>query len=335
MSQKIHYLERELYDLVKKDKAIFDYLHEGSLDGIWYWDLENCENEWMSPRFWEILGYSSEEKQHLVSEWKDIIDPDDLQVAIENFKKHCEDPNHRYDQVVRYLHKDGSSVWVRCRGTAIRDSSGKPVRMLGAHTDLTKLILAERKISEQQAELERLNHELKKLVITDELTQLHNRRFFDEQLESLVNRSFRDNQPLSLIMIDVDNFKQYNDMFGHSYGDDILKAVSSILSEFTRETDVLARIGGEEFAVILPACNKSESIVACQRVRTAFHAYQWDKQEVTVSFGITTISGYESLSNSPSPWGNIMIDADKALYYSKQNGRDQLNHFDDICWANT
>lgn len=330
MSREIHYLERELYDLVKKDRSIFDYLHEGSLDGIWYWDLENFENEWMSPRFWELLGYSPEEKQHLVSEWKDIIDPDDLIVATENFKKHCEDPNHPYDQIVRYKHKDGSSVWVRCRGIAIRDASGKPIRMLGAHTDITKLILAERKISEQQAELTRLNNELKALVVTDPLTKLHNRRFFDEQLESLVKSALRAGQPLSLIMLDVDNFKHYNDSYGHAFGDSILKAMGLILSECTRETDVVARIGGDEFAIILPVCNKSESIIACQRIRAAFRAYPWEKGNVTLSCGITTISGCEDFRKTPSPWSNVIIEADKALYYSKQNGRDQLNHFEDI-----
>ncbi len=132
-----HYLKEELYSLLKKNDSIFEFLQAGSLDGIWYWNLEKQADEWMSPRFWELLGFNPTEKKHLASEWQHRIFPEDLQVAIDNFNKHCADPNHPYDQVVRYRHKDGSTVWVRCRGIAIRDKTGKPIRMLGAHTDLT------------------------------------------------------------------------------------------------------------------------------------------------------------------------------------------------------
>ncbi len=133
-----HYLKNELYALIREDESIFEFIQKGFLDGIWYWDLLKPENEWMSPRFWEIFGYDPEEMPHSPDAWQDIINQDDLKVAIENFNKHCEDPNHPYDQIVRYRHKDGSIVWIRCRGIAIRDDSGKPLRMLGAHTDITK-----------------------------------------------------------------------------------------------------------------------------------------------------------------------------------------------------
>ncbi len=138
MSEEKHYLETELYSLIKKEPAIFEFLQNGSLDGMWYWDLEKKENEWMSPRFWEVLGYDPADKDHLSSEWQDLVHPDDLKLAINNFNHHCNDPNYPYDQVVRYRHLDGHTVWVRCRGMAIRDSGGKPLRMLGAHTDLTQ-----------------------------------------------------------------------------------------------------------------------------------------------------------------------------------------------------
>jgi PAS domain S-box-containing protein len=128
MNVESHYLKKELYEQIQKDVSVFEFLQNGSLDGIWYWDLENPENEWMSDRFWTILGYDPAEKKHLASEWQGLIHPDDLQVAFSNFKKHCEDPNHPYDQVVRYQHKDGSTVWIRCRGIAIRDTTGKPIR---------------------------------------------------------------------------------------------------------------------------------------------------------------------------------------------------------------
>lgn len=142
MTEK-HYLENELEHLVSSDISMWHFLQKGSLDGIWYWDLENPENEYMSPQFWEVLGHDPATKKHDPVEWQDIIFQDDLAIALDNFNKHCEDPTCPYDQVVRYRHKDGSTVWVRCRGIAVRDSNGKPIRMLGAHNDLTAVKEAE------------------------------------------------------------------------------------------------------------------------------------------------------------------------------------------------
>lgn len=149
----MHYLQRELYDLVKADSDVFEFLQLGSLDGIWYWDLENPEAEWMSPEFWRLFGVDPATKDHLAAEWQDIIDPDDLALALKNFEQHLADPNHPYDQIVRYRHADGHQVTVRCRGLAIRDETGKPIRMLGAHNDLTAL-------KQREARLRAINDEL-------------------------------------------------------------------------------------------------------------------------------------------------------------------------------
>ncbi|MBK8808587.1 MAG: PAS domain S-box protein [Bacteroidales bacterium] len=159
MKDKIenNYLKHELYELIKKDESIFDFIQDSSLDGLWFWDLENPDNEWMNARFWIVLGYNPDEMPHKSSAWQDIINKDDLQVAIDNFTKHCEDPTHSYDQIVRYTHKNGSTVWIRCRGMAIRDVNGKPIRMLGAHHDITankktefELIKAKEKAEENE-----------------------------------------------------------------------------------------------------------------------------------------------------------------------------------------
>lgn len=137
------YLKKELYELIRTDETIFDFIQESSLDGLWYWDLEDTENEWMNAKFWTVLGYNPEEMPHKSTAWQNIINPDDLKLATENFIQHCKDPNHPYDQIVRYTHKDGSTVWIRCRGLAIRDKDGKPIRMLGAHHDITDIIKSE------------------------------------------------------------------------------------------------------------------------------------------------------------------------------------------------
>lgn len=110
----------------------------------------------MSPKFWETLGYDPAEKNHLASEWQDIIDQDDLKLSGENLRRHLEDPDYPYDQIVRYRHKNGSTVWIRCRGMAIRDEKGKPLRMLGAHTDITELKVTEEELRRVSSEFEKV-----------------------------------------------------------------------------------------------------------------------------------------------------------------------------------
>ena len=175
-SEDDHYLKKELYALIRRDSSIFEFLQQYSLDGLWYWDLETPENEWLSPEFWELLGYDPAEKKHLASEWQNLIHPEDLKDALRNVEAHCKDPSHLYDQVVRYRHKDGSTVWVRCRGVAIRNRSGSPVRLLGAHNDLTQLKAAEdvlrqghvqleQRVKERTAELAETNERLRADII--------------------------------------------------------------------------------------------------------------------------------------------------------------------------
>ena len=153
MPQDDHYLKKELYELVRSDPAIFEFLQAGSLDGIWYWDVERQDQEWMSPRFKELFGYRDEEIPNTSEWWQANIFPADRDVALDNFGKHLADPSHPYDQIVRYRHRDGGTVWVRCRGLAVRNERGEPIRLLGCHTDVTALKRAEEDLRHQAAEL--------------------------------------------------------------------------------------------------------------------------------------------------------------------------------------
>lgn len=170
-----HYLQAELYRRVAEDRELFDFFESASLDGVWYWDLEKPEQEWMSPRFWEVLGYDPAERKHLASEWQDLIHPEDLAPTLENFRRHKADPKHPYDQMVRYRRPDGEWTVVRCRGLIIRDDSGKPIRMLGCHTDVTALHRAQHEltaaneylesaVAERTRELEQRNRQLERFA---------------------------------------------------------------------------------------------------------------------------------------------------------------------------
>ncbi len=135
-----HYLLDELQEKLRTDSSIWDFLRVSCLDGMWYWDLENPEHEWMSPEFWELFGCDPATKEHAPESWFDIIHPEDKVIAVKNFNKHLADPDFPYDQVVRYRHAEGHMIWVRCRGLAVRDEEGRGIRMLGAHTDLTGFV---------------------------------------------------------------------------------------------------------------------------------------------------------------------------------------------------
>lgn len=209
MNMTENYLKKELYDLIQSEQSIFEFIQSGSLDGIWYWDLEQPENEWMSPKFWETLGYNPEEKKHLSSEWQDIINQEDLKLATENFYKHCHDPSHPYDQIVRYQHKDGSTVWIRCRGLAIRDESGKAKRMLGAHTDITDLKNIQNELSRLTTEYEKVFHGTQDAIFL--LKVLPNNRFL------YVRNNLAHQSKTGLKLTDIRN-KTPEDLLGEEVG---------------------------------------------------------------------------------------------------------------------
>lgn len=170
--QPDHDLRAELYAQVRDNPRIFDFLQAGSLDGLWYRDLERPDRMWMNARFWQVLGYDPAARAHTAQAWQDVLWPEDLAVAKENLERHLVDPEHPYDQVVRYRHADGSTVWIRCRGIALRDGAGRPQRMLGAHTDVTALALAdelrlrEALLQQGVARMRRLADRLPQLVWT-------------------------------------------------------------------------------------------------------------------------------------------------------------------------
>ncbi|MDB1122654.1 sensor domain-containing diguanylate cyclase [Vibrio algarum] len=316
-----HYLEKELQDMLATDPTIFQFLQTNCLDGVFFWDLDNQEHKWMSDNFWKVFGYDPTSKQHKLSDWREVINQEDMEQALQNFKLHCEDPTHPYDQIVRYQHQDGSTVWVRCRGIALRDKNGKPIRILGAHTDITKL-------KETEETLKAKNEELKNLARHDYHTSLYNRFAFAEIFEQQLLIAAREHMPISLAMVDVDNFKAINDSLGHIEGDKILLDIAKTLKKIARDSDVIGRFGGDEFIVLMFNTNHREAELAGERLRMAVEEFvATGSDPVTVSIGIATF-GEKSIAGidlSPAEiYDKMLGTADKALYRAKNNGRNQV-----------
>jgi diguanylate cyclase len=167
----------------------------------------------------------------------------------------------------------------------------------------------------KQQELLQLNVELEALSVTDALTGLFNRRFYDKELDSQVAQYQRTQQKFALILIDIDFFKSINDMHGHEMGDTVLQVVSKQLKSHLRKIDTLARIGGEEFAIILPNCNVEAAMTAAERQRKSLEEFDELPFKVTASFGVTSVLDDDSKTS-------IYNRADHALYLSKNNGRN-------------
>ena len=185
-------------------------------------------------------------------------------------------------------------------------------------------------LQKQSEELHILNEEFRRLSITDALTELFNRRYFEEALKTELGVSKRYGDTNSLIMIDIDNFKVINDTYGHEIGDKVIKEVARVMKKRLRNTDLLCRVGGEEFAAL---CKRTEKPAAIELAEVLRHAIDQLKIpvgdseiSVTISLGIATVTD----KNIQTHADNLYRYSDTALYYSKENGRNRVTHFDEI-----
>ena len=193
-----------------------------------------------------------------------------------------------------------------------------------------ELIKTNHALLERSKELTELNDEFKNLSITDSLTGLYNRRHFEEMLAGEMDISRRHGDINSLLVIDIDNFKDVNDRYGHMHGDDVIKMIADVMKSRLRETDILCRIGGEEFVAICRRSNKRVAIELAEDLRKTIEKKiaqsGKDSIKVTVSIGIDTVT----MDNVATHADNIFKYADIALYHSKEHGRNCVTHYSDM-----
>jgi diguanylate cyclase (GGDEF)-like protein/PAS domain S-box-containing protein len=250
--------------------------------------------------------------------------PDDLAAMAEAQAKAIQ-TTRKYKIDVRILLPDSGIRHCQIVGQPVTDENGKVVRILGTAMDITERKQAEQIAQEattelqvQKKALEEANSMLESLATSDSLTGLRNRRALDTQIEQEFARSKRYRVNLSFILLDIDYFKAYNDSFGHQAGDDVLRNVAEVLKKGTRESDVVARYGGEELCVVLPETAVAEAETIAERLRVAIANADWEFRQVTVSLGVSTYL--------PGMIGadDLILGADKALYISKESGRNRV-----------
>lgn len=302
LAQKALYESDERYSL-----AI-----QGANDGIWDWDLSNG-TVFYSPRWKAMIGCSDIEIEPTIDAWFNRVhadDQDSLQIEI---SRHLESKSDHFEHTHRIICKDGSSLWVLCRGLAKQSYDGVAVRMSGSMTDITP-----QKLYEEQILFDAFH---------DQLTGLPNRALLMERITHSIERAKRLNeQVFALIFIDLDRFKNINDSLGHNTGDQVLKIVAERLNGVTRSIDTVARLGGDEFIILLDSISGIDEAtnVANRIVNSISEAMVISGAELTINASL----GFVLFSTQYSSGDEILRDADIAMYQAKKNRHQRYEFFD-------
>ena len=305
------------------DPAIFMQAVIQSNDGITISDVNQPDNPliFVNKAFEQMTGYSSEEIinrncRYLQGHQKNQRNIEVIRKAIKEAKS-CV-------VTLRNYRKDGSLFWNELSVSPVFDSQGNLTHFIGIQKDITDRVERDQLLLHERKALQDTKAKLENLVIIDSLTGIYNRRHFETQLNEAWQTLTNSQGTLSLMMVDVDYFKSYNDTYGHIAGDEALKEVAIALTgSMKRDTDFTARYGGEEFIVLASDMTLQQALdmghTLCANVRKLNIPHKGSpKGYVTVSCGIAHANPISS--SNPSL---LLLNADKALYKSKSNGRNQ------------
>ena len=284
----------------------------GTNDGLWDWDLKNDE-AFYSMRWKVMLGYSENEIANRPDEWFSRVHPDDYHGLERELANHLESKSSHFQHEHRMLHRNGKYYWMRSRGVAVRDASGVAYRMVGSQTDIN---------TRKQVEA-KLQHD----AMHDLLTGLPNRELFTERIrQELIRSQSGMPQELAVLFVDLDRFKLVNDSLGHSAGDGLLVEVAKRLSGCLRLTDLVARLSGDEFAVMLTQLRTVEDValISARLQQSLVEPFQVAGREVYTSASIGIV--LRTTENETAE--DLLRDADIALHRAKSNGKARFELFD-------
>lgn len=268
-----------------------------------------------------IVGYLPDEL--LTIDFQTITHPDDLNTDLSMVQEMLAGTRDTYQMEKRYIHKDGHIIWILLSVSLVHNEDKTPKYFISQIQDISAQKLAIEELHQKQRQLEIANRNLEELAQRDSLTKLYNRRSFENHLEQERHRCQRAKAPLSLLMLDLDYFKQYNDKFGHVAGDEALQTIARVLILEARKSDFVARLGGEEFAIILPETSAKGSRQIAERILLAITEANQAPHELTASIGLLTVSPENiDLTNTDNQY--LVQQADQALYQAKDNGRNCL-----------
>lgn len=301
-------------DLVTQKERLSNII-QGTRAGAWEWNIQTGETHF-NENWANIIGYELSELEPIsIKTWLKLVHPDDAKKSEKLLNQHFSGELDYYECEARMKHKDGNWVWVLDRGKVTQWSlDGKALIMAGTHQDIN--------------DNKKHEFELTKKAHFDYLTGLSSRSHFMEQAHKELSRSVRSDMPLSILLLDIDFFKKINDTYGHQIGDIAIIELTKISQNTIREIDVAGRIGGEEFAILLPATDSGEAFAVAERLRKSVANMQ-----LTITIGLSidfTISiGVATLNNKKINIDSLLNQADVALYEAKNTGRNKVCIFKD------
>lgn len=285
--------------------------------GDWYWDVKENKVTGNDRKFL-ALNYKKEDvPSHMGHQFfTDKIHPEDYDKVMDNMSEHLKGNIPFYEVRYKIQTKDGHWKSYYDRGNVTkRDKNGNPLLLAGIVVDITKEVEMTTLVKEQ-------NKILLELIETDSLTDVYNRKALYEKLEAEIKYSNENKTNLTILMIDVDDFKSINDTHGHLVGDNILKKIATVIKDSIRDTDIVGRFGGEEFLVLLPNTTQEKCHTIAERIRENIEKLKLPSQNsVTISGGVKEYN-HETIDS-------VIDKADKMMYEAKKHGKNKINYFNE------
>jgi diguanylate cyclase (GGDEF)-like protein/PAS domain S-box-containing protein len=291
----------------------FQFLAENSAEVICRLSAD-FRFSYVSPSSWNVIGWRPEE---LVGKGPgDIVPAEDMPMLLEIAARNQAPGGEDLPATVRTRKKDGTVIWVEVNPRVVRDSETECAK----ETIIVMRDVTERKVLEEK---------LEKLAMTDGLTGIANRRAFDEALEREWRRTLRHGTQISLLLLDIDHFKLFNDEYGHQVGDDCLRAVAQAAASGLRASDIVARYGGEELALILPQADVAGARETAEKVRATIEGLGISHSGNPAGGGVVTVSvgaatALARVGGTMRMPEGLLQAADHALYKAKLGGRNRV-----------
>ncbi|BCK87491.1 hypothetical protein MIZ01_1270 [Sideroxyarcus emersonii] len=305
-------------EALRESEARWSFALEGGGDCVWDWDVQSNE-VLLSKGGKAMFGFADDEIGNDMSEWNARVHPEDIARLLGRIGEFFHSKSDKFSGEYRVRCKDDSWKWILTRGmVAHRSADGKVTRMIGTHTDLTERKMAEETIRRQ--------------AHYDALTQLPNRRLFRDRLEQTIRLARRDHAAFALMLIDLDHFKEVNDTMGHDAGDLLLVDAAQRIQHCVRESDTVARMGGDEFVVILPDIREDASIerIAQSIIATLVSPFLLGEEKAFISASV----GITLFPTDADNMEALLKNADQAMYVAKHLGRNRFSYFTPVLQEN-
>jgi diguanylate cyclase (GGDEF)-like protein/PAS domain S-box-containing protein len=303
---------KEAEQALRQSEERYALAARGANDGLWDWEVQ-AERAYFSDRWKAILGFEPADLPNSIDAWLRRVHNEDIERVQAELDSHFQGKTEQFENEHRVRHKDSSFRWVLMRGIAVRDAGGQPQRMAGSLTDISSR--------------KRVEEQLARDALYDPLTALPNRAFFTNLLERSVRRiRRRSDYRFAVLFLDLDRFKLVNDSLGHDTGDQLLVGVAERLERCLRPGDVVARLAGDEFCILVDAiADANDAMRVAERVQEELKPpFNLNGHRVfaSASIGIATSEDY---TDGPE---HLLRDADTAMYRAKSRGRARFEVFD-------